>query len=486
MADRPFPSHSSMVPPDLSMHGDAVLCYADICTTTTADGVHLATEARARALRKTRKPHSGQVLSLTWLPPLLRAVRATAAFWQARGEDGRLHSGLRTWLTTEAARTRPLALRAFEDMPEPDRSLLWYVEVEAQPVGAVAEVLGSDTAYAETEIARVRQVFRQHCLRAHADALDNETCRGYARLLDVATRTADSPSDPDLRQHLARCAICSEVAGCLALHEGRVPGALAKGFLGWGGLTYLDRRREAAAAYTSSSRPIRRLRTGPAAEGGVAWAKTAGIVAVLAGASLVAFLATPTRHASESDVAMPAFPTVGSTERTGRTGRTGGFETLAPVEVVSPSKSAESRSPVPPSHGGMVKPGGGRDRPVRPSTPSAPSRPAPIRTRPHGPLQGGRAVAGRFSRRRCRHLQRGPPGVAARLVLLRQGVHQPDVERQSYAVRPLGLRQAVDYNTYIAAEQPFTVGFVAGSYGPNPPPSAFALNGYRCTTAGTA
>lgn len=150
MPVRPYPSDSSQepFPPEvLPDHWDAVLCYAEICTFTFANAAQLATEACDQALEKTRELRSKNALPPTWFPILLGSVRATTAAWVARGDGDRLHPGLHSRLTARAAdpttarRMQPLALRAFQGMHERDRCLLWYVEVESESAGAVAEVL---------------------------------------------------------------------------------------------------------------------------------------------------------------------------------------------------------------------------------------------------------------------------------------------------------------------------------------------------------
>ncbi|MGP3984553.1 cellulose binding domain-containing protein [Streptomyces sp. KR80] len=456
----------------MTEHWDAVLCYADICTVTTADGVRLATEACARALREARELRSGSTLPLAWRPTLLRAVHDTAVTWQAREDGDRLHPELRIRLATEAARPttarrrRPLALRAFQDMPTPDRSLLWYVEVESQPVAAVAETLSGGPAFAEAEISRVRQAFRQRCLWAHAAAVENEICRGYIRLLDVATRTPSSPSCPDLRQHLPQCDDCSEAAACLALHEGEVPGALATGLLGWGGLAYLESRRQAAAdsAYGDRTAPRHRRAT----RGRAGWAKVAWIGALLTAAALLAFLITLIPMSSGSDVATPVAPTVSSSQENV------GFETLAPVEEVSPSRSADkSRSAKPPSGAERPRPTSTTRRPKPTSTPPAPACTA-----------------------RYKLVNQWEDGFQADVVITYNRPLNgwqltwffPDMQHiyqmwngRYWQYGPSVTVRPVDYNTQVAANQSITVGFLAKSpYRYNSAPSDFALNGRRC------
>ncbi|MFI0817106.1 cellulose binding domain-containing protein [Streptomyces sp. NPDC021098] len=238
----------------LNLYWDAVADYADLCTTTPEDGMRLATEAFRRGIRAARNRRARSWgPRLPWLPLLLTSVRKTAADWHTHRDGDRLDPELRVWLSSTGVaryavppREQPLALRGLRDLGEHDGALLWAVEVESQPVEAVAWQLGGDIEYAAEEIARVRHAFRQRCQRNHLDTLAHEECRSYAKLLDAATRSPDAHSPADLWQHLARCRNCREAAACLYLHGGGLPNALAGGVLGWGGSGYVARRRRAA------------------------------------------------------------------------------------------------------------------------------------------------------------------------------------------------------------------------------------------------
>ncbi|MFJ4471859.1 cellulose binding domain-containing protein [Streptomyces sp. NPDC089424] len=251
---------------------DTVLSYADLCTAGSAAATALAREAFARGIREVRTAESGTDRNTGRRPPrqprlprialLLTAVRATAAEWEAQGQGHRLDPELRLWLNSEGAARhtgpptrRPLALRALRDMQGPDAELLWLVEVEALPLPAVARRLGLDPSGVAGELTEVRRLFRDRCLRNHLDAPMEPRCRSYARLLDGVTRSPLSDTPDDLSRHLARCVQCAEAAACLRLHGGGLPGALAGGVIGWGGLAYLERRRRAAEVRLGAGRP---------------------------------------------------------------------------------------------------------------------------------------------------------------------------------------------------------------------------------------
>ncbi|MEV5954107.1 cellulose-binding domain-containing protein [Streptomyces sp. NPDC051987] len=248
---------------------DAVLSYADLCTSGALTANQLATEAFTLGMREARDADFTPVRSsgrraarLPMIPLLLTAVRNTAAAWEAGGLGHKLDPDLRLWLNSEKAERytgpplqRPVALRGLRDMQEADASLLWLSEVEALPLPSVARRLGLDPAVAAQELEQVRGLFRDRCHRAHLDTPMEAECRSYARLLDAVTRSPAADTPDDLSRHLATCVQCAEAAACLRLHGGGLPAALAGGVIGWGGLAYLERRRRAAEVRLGAGRP---------------------------------------------------------------------------------------------------------------------------------------------------------------------------------------------------------------------------------------
>ncbi|KUN89770.1 cellulose-binding protein [Streptomyces bungoensis] len=239
---------------------DAVLSYADLCTSGSLTAHQLATEAFTLGMREVRAAGNPPVRGpgrrpgrLPVIPELLTAVRNTAADWEAHGRGHRLDPDLRLWLNSEKAARytgpplqRPVALRALRDLQDADALLLWLTDVEALPLPTVARRLGLDPATVAEELDQVRTVFRDRCRRAHLDSPMDAQCRSYARLLDAVTRSPAADTPGDLSRHLATCVQCAEAAACLRLHGGGLPAALAGGVVGWGGLAYLERRRRAA------------------------------------------------------------------------------------------------------------------------------------------------------------------------------------------------------------------------------------------------
>ncbi|XUL92023.1 cellulose-binding domain-containing protein [Streptomyces galilaeus] len=258
---------------------DAVLSYADLCTSGATSATELASEAFALGIQEARSAGSGPMRGpirrvLPVIPLLLTAVRTTAAEWEFAGRGHRLDPDLRLWLNSEKAARyhgmplqRPIALRGLRDLQEPDAALLWLAEVEALPLTVVARRLGLDPAIISGELAQVRGLFRDRCHRNHLDSPMAAECRSYARLLDAVTRSPSADTPEDLSRHLATCVQCAEAAACLRLQGGGLPSALASGVIGWGGLAYLERRRRAAEVRLGAGRPMAELEAGEPKEG---------------------------------------------------------------------------------------------------------------------------------------------------------------------------------------------------------------------------
>ncbi|MEU3294834.1 cellulose-binding domain-containing protein [Streptomyces longwoodensis] len=283
---------------------DAVLSYADLCTSGSTAAHQLAREAFALGIREARAAEDGsrrgtgrRAPRLPRIPLLLTAVRTTAAAWEAQGQGHKLDPDLRLWLNSDKAARytgpplrRPIALRGLRDMQEPDAALLWLAEVEALPLRAVARRQGLDPAAAAQELDEVRGLFRDRCHRNHLDTPMDAECRSYVRLLDAVTRSPVADTPGDLSRHLATCQECAEAAACLRLHGGGLPAALAQGVIGWGGLAYLERRRRAAEVRLGAGRPAA---ADPDAEAAKAAAGRARLLrhGLLAGAALISLIA---------------------------------------------------------------------------------------------------------------------------------------------------------------------------------------------------
>ncbi|MFG2884573.1 cellulose binding domain-containing protein [Streptomyces sp. NPDC048297] len=478
---------------------DAVLSYADLCAAGSLAAHQLATEAFTAGMREARAAGSSlhgpgrRSARLPMIPELLTAVRTTAAAWEADGQGDKLDPDFRLWLNSgKAARytgpplQRPIALRGLRDMQEADASLLWLAEVEALPLPTVARRLGLDPDTAAEELDQVSGVFRDRCRRAHRDTPMDAQCRSYARLLDGVTRSPAADTPEELSRHLATCVRCAEAAACLRPHGGGLPGALAGGVLGWGGLAYLERRRRAAEVRLGADGP------GPAGTGDPE--ENAGRHRVLRGGLLAAAVLL---SALALGVSMMPFDGSGG----GRAAAHDDGRTVTdPGPLTSATASGHARTPSPATPSGSsaapsVTPTGSRTRDKNPGpAPQGTSAPAPAPS-----PTPGRSTSSAPTCQVAYHLDsQWSTGFQATLTVTTEqaltdwqiGWTFPDgqdVGRMWDAdTDQNGTRvtaAAGDYNKAVAADSAFTFGFVGTWQDRNRAPSAFTLNGSPCATS---
>ncbi|MFI1072811.1 cellulose binding domain-containing protein [Streptomyces puniciscabiei] len=470
---------------------DAVLSYADLCTSGSLTAHQLATEAFTLGMREIRAAASTHVRGagrrtarLPTIPALLTAVRDTAAAWEADGQGHKLDPDLRLWLNSSSAARyagppleRPVALRGLRDMQEADASLLWLAEVEALPLPTVARRLGLDPATVADELDQVRTLFRDRCHRAHLDTPMDARCRSYARLLDAVTRSPAADTPDDLSRHLATCVRCAEAAACLRLHGGGLPAALAGGAIGWGGLAYLERRRRAAEVRLGAGRPAGAEAAGDPEEGtGRSRALRGGLLAAAVllsalalGVSLMPFGGSGDDGAAARDDRQPvADPSVS--------------RTTAPPGSPTASATTSSATPTRAESGRKQQP----DPEPQGRTSSAAPSPGPVRS--SAPVAGCRVAY---------HLvDQWPSGFQAAVTVttdrpldgwslswaFRDG--QQVGQMWDATVHQSGSRvtaTAADYNRTVAAHGTLSLGFIGTWQGRNRSPYGFTLNGAACT-----
>ncbi|MEU7471118.1 cellulose binding domain-containing protein [Streptomyces sp. NPDC044984] len=465
---------------------DAALSYADLCTAGSAAAAELAREAFAQGIRELREAESGSVRGrrpsrLPRIPLLLTAVRSTAAAWEEAGQGHKLDPDLRLWLHSDRAARhtgppleRPVALRGLRDLQPADAELLWLAEAESLPLPLVARRLGLDPATAADELAQVGRLFRDRCHRNHLDSPLDAECRSYARLLDAVTRSPAADTPDDLSRHLATCHRCAEAAACLRLHGGGLPGALAGGVIGWGGLAYLERRRRAAEVRLGAGRPDRPDADGGDPAGGTGRTRVARH-GLLVAALLVSLLA----------LAVSLMPFGGTADE----GAARPGTDRQPVADPGPSlPSAPTASPDTPSPS------------AKPSAGHTPER-TPDRENPDPEPQGTSSATADGEPAACRAdydlVNQWPDGFQATVTVTtrdpldswRVGFAFPDGQRVTQAW-DASLDQdgshvtatAADYNKSIAAGGKLAFGFLASRDGTNRPPSGFTLNGRTCAT----
>ncbi|WP_432136972.1 cellulose binding domain-containing protein [Streptomyces sp. bgisy154] len=480
---------------------DAVLSYADLCTSGSTAAHQLAREAFALGIREARAAEDGarrgtgrRSPRLPRIPLLLTAVRTTAADWEAAGQGHKLDPELRLWLNSpHAARytgpppTRPIALRGLRDMQEPDAALLWLAEVEALPLRAVARRLGLDPAAAAEELNQVRGLFRDRCHRNHLDAPMGAECRSYIRLLDAVTRSPAAETPEDLSRHLATCQECAEAAACLRLHGGGLPAALAQGVIGWGGLAYLERRRRAAEVRLGAGRTDTPDPDAEAAreDAGRARVLRHGLLAAAVLVSLLALAASLIPFGSADDTAAAGVPA-----------------DTTPVAGPGPALTGPATDgPTAQDPTATRTPGWSTPATTTPSTAAAPGRPDPEPQGTSSPTAAGGTgdtVADPVCSARYHLVNQWPEGFQATVTVTTEDAL--DSWRVAWTFRDgqrvtqmwdAGFFQngtrvtasAADYNRSVAAGGSFSFGFLASWQESNSEPYAFSLNGQPCAAS---
>ncbi|MBC9726556.1 cellulose binding domain-containing protein [Streptomyces sp. TRM68367] len=468
---------------------DAVLSYADLCTSGSTAAAQLATEAFAHGMREVRAAETGTTYRsaagrrsrLPRIPLLLTAVRTTAAEWETRGQGHRLDPELRLWLNSDnAARytgpplQRPVALRGLRDMQQADAELLWLAEVEALPLSVVARRLGLDHATVADELVQVRGLFRDRCHRNHLDSPMDAQCRSYARLLDAVTRSPEADAPGDLSRHLATCVQCAEAAACLRLHGGGLPGALAGGVIGWGGLAYLERRRRAAEVRLGAGRASTGEGTGEPGGGAQKARVVRGGLLVAAALVSVLALAVSMMPGDTTDDAAPGDDRQPVADDSG-------------PSLPLPGLPDATSSPKPTDRAETTPPRKDKDpKPQPQGTASSTAREEPAENEP--PVC---EVAYEL-------VNQWPDGFQATVTVTT--AKALDDWRVAWSFRDgqkvgqmwdANFNQdgsrvtatAADYNKHVRADDHLAFGFLASWRGTNSPPYDFTLNGHRCAKA---
>ncbi|MFJ3760204.1 RICIN domain-containing protein [Streptomyces sp. NPDC090080] len=230
----------------MARHWRPVQEYAVICLAASGPVAHMvAAAAFHQVLDRVALGETADALR----PRLLVSVRDTVADWSAEDRIAEVlpdlgkpagGRGMRA-AKSMTPENRTLAERSFRGLPVLGQSLLWHVEVEAEPITVPAGLLGMDTATAGAALEDAREKFREGCVRAHRELAPSQECRYYNRLLDVPLRRGGGLL-PDVREHLAQCPYCRAAAEQLGQVEGGLGALLVEAVLGWGARRYLDSR----------------------------------------------------------------------------------------------------------------------------------------------------------------------------------------------------------------------------------------------------
>ncbi|MBQ0826279.1 RICIN domain-containing protein [Streptomyces tagetis] len=230
----------------MARHWQPAHDYAAVCLATSGRVTAMVTAAAWHGVLDTlARDETATALR----PRLLVAVRDTVRQWAAddrttavlpqvlKPAGGR---GMRA-ATTLTPDNRLLAARAFAALPGAARTLLWHTEVEGEPLGVPAQLLGTDADTAAATLEQAREKFREACVQAHLHHAPTRDCRYHNRLLDVSIRRGGTLL-PEVREHLAECPHCRHAADQLGHFDGRLGTLIAESVLGWGARRYLDSR----------------------------------------------------------------------------------------------------------------------------------------------------------------------------------------------------------------------------------------------------
>ncbi|EGX56599.1 hydrolase [Streptomyces zinciresistens K42] len=312
----------------MARHWPSARAYAVICLASRAGVADMVTAAAFhQVLDRLALGEPAAALR----PLLLVAVRDTVRQWSAeerisgvlpdlvKPAGGR---GMRT-AKSMTPENRKLAGRSFQALPGHARCLLWHTEVEAEPLGVPAGLLGMDTATAAAAREQARDAFREGCVHAHRELAPTKDCRFHNRLLDIPMRRGGALL-PDVRDHLAECRYCRQAAEQLSHFESGLGGLLAEAVLGWGARRYLDTRPGRAQGPVQRGRgahrhgaPRRRLlaRLPVPVRGLPAGARSRSLLTGvgIASAGLIAILLAAGLLSDDDGVAPAASATVGGT-----------------------------------------------------------------------------------------------------------------------------------------------------------------------------
>ncbi|WP_234537968.1 RICIN domain-containing protein [Streptomyces shenzhenensis] len=230
----------------MARHWRPVQEYAAICLAVSGPIAHMvAAAAFHQVLDRVALGETADAIR----PRLLVTVRDTVANWSAEDRIAEVlpdlgkPAGGRGMRATKSLtpENRTLAERSFLGLPALAQSLLWHVEVEAEPITVPAGLLGMDTTTASAALEDAREKFHEGCVRAHRDLAPSQECRYYNRLLDVPIRRGGALL-PDVQEHLAQCPYCRAAAEQLGHVDGGLGVLLVEAVLGWGARRYLDSR----------------------------------------------------------------------------------------------------------------------------------------------------------------------------------------------------------------------------------------------------
>ncbi|GAA0678831.1 hypothetical protein GCM10010193_35410 [Kitasatospora atroaurantiaca] len=274
-------------------HADSVRRYARTCCRDSFTAEDLAGEVFARTLQALK---AGKGPEFAVRAYLLTAVRNVAAAWARTERREQLVDDFSTFAQASAATTdldladpgadtwamamadRRMVMKAFVELPEDDRMVLWHTEVERESPKTVAVMLGKTANATAVQAHRARDRLAAAFLQAHVSGSQARACAAYANRLGAYARgSLRKRASADVGRHVQDCDRCTAAyLELLEINTGlRV--ILPGGVLVWVGAGYFT--AAAAAALGVGAVGATAVVGGTAAGGGASGGGSAGAVA---------------------------------------------------------------------------------------------------------------------------------------------------------------------------------------------------------------
>ncbi|MFE0464945.1 sigma-70 family RNA polymerase sigma factor, partial [Kitasatospora sp. NPDC058965] len=207
-------------------HADAVRRYARTCCRDSFTAEDLAGEVFARTLQALK---AGKGPEFAVRAYLLTAVRNVAAAWTRSERREQLVDDFGTFTQSAAAAAvdfdladpgadawamaladQRMVMRAFVELPEDDRVLLWHTEVEQESPKTVAVLLGKTANATAVQAHRARSRLAAAFLQAHVSDVQEQGCEEYAsRLGQYARGALRKRAATEVGEHVRDCPRCT-------------------------------------------------------------------------------------------------------------------------------------------------------------------------------------------------------------------------------------------------------------------------------------
>jgi len=273
-------------------HADSVRRYARTCCRDSFTAEDLAGEVFARTLQALK---AGKGPEFAVRAYLLTAVRNVAAAWARSERREQLVDDFSAFAQTSAATTdldladpgadtwamamadQRMVMKAFVELPEDDRMVLWHTEVERESPKTVAVMLGKTANATAVQAHRARDRLAAAFLQAHVSGSQARDCETYANRLGAYARgSLRKRASADVGRHVQGCDRCTAAYLELTEINTGLRVILPGGVLVWVGAGYFT---AAAAALGVGAVGATAVVGGTAASGGASSGGSAGAVA---------------------------------------------------------------------------------------------------------------------------------------------------------------------------------------------------------------